>query len=141
MTGQLIPGRPDLGCGRNSDFGKTYLKRFPPYVYSLLGGMLVHRVLRVEAQWYRAATIKEPGDALERLQSPRLTIEAVCGYSFYAGPHLKQERARACSVPKPDAVLCGRCVGTGPVFGRGLAELAVRRSEARRLVGCLVEVG
>lgn len=134
VSRNLIRGRPDFG---NPDFGKTLLKRFPPYVYSRLGGMLIHRVLRVEAQWYQAVY---PGDALERLPCPRLTFVAVCGQSFYAGAGPRSGRSQACAIPKPGAVLCGRCSGTGPVFGKGLAERDVKRRDARARIGCVAEV-
>lgn len=126
-------GRPDFA---DKNFGMTELKRFPPYVYSLMGGMLVHRVLRVQAWWYAPA--RPNGDYLERLASPRLTIYTACGQMFYAGLG-REKRARACALPKPGAVACGRCNGTGPVFGRGLAEVDVRRRDARKRIGCVME--
>jgi hypothetical protein len=139
MKWGAIEGRPDF---EDRGFGKTYLKRFPPYVYSLLGGMLVHKVLNVEAQWYQAARSKARpgGTCLERLASPRLTIHTVCGYSFYAGREFKRKRSQSCAVPKPGAVLCGRCHGTGPVFGKGLAVRETRREDARSRIGCAAEV-
>jgi hypothetical protein len=127
-------GRPDF---KDHNYGKSWLKRFPPYVYSLLGGMLIHRVLRVEAQWYEPAS--PYGECLERLESPRLTIHAACGQVFYAGTGKRARRSQTCVLPKPGAVPCGRCVGTGPVFGRGLAELTVLRRDARRRIGCVMD--
>ena len=127
-----VKGRPDF---RDKRFGKTYLKTFPPYVYSLLGGMLVHKTLRVEANWYAPHF----GD-MERLASPRLVFETVCGMNFYGGIGDRAKRSQACKVPALNAVLCGRCHGTGPTFGRGLAELKVTRYEARKRIGCVVEV-
>jgi len=103
-------GRPDL---RDHKFGISRLKRFPPYVYSLLGGMLVHRVTGVEAWWYEPV---ERGECLERLESPRLIIHTACGQWFLAG--VGRVRARTCALPKPGAVECGRCAGTGAVFDR-----------------------
>lgn len=127
----IVEGRPDF---EDRSFGVTHLKQFPPYVYSLLGGMLVHKVEAVQARWY-----KPQYGHLERLESPILTIVAACGQLFYAG-HGRAERSRACVLPKPDAVLCGRCQGTGAVFGRGLAERAVTRRDAKRRIGCVMEV-
>ena len=132
MSTEVVLGRPDFA---DRSFGVTQLKRFPPYVYSLLGGMLVHKVESVEARWY-----KPQMNHLERLSSPALIIRAVCGQVFYAGQGCRRERSRSCALPRPDAVLCGRCHGTGPVFGRGLAERAVTRREAKQRLGCIVEV-
>ena len=131
----LIHGRPDFG---NPDFGKTRLKRFPPYVYSRLGGMLVHKVLHVEARWYRAVSIRSCGDGLERLPYPQLTFVTACGQMFYAGMG-RDDRSQSCVIPKADAVLCGRCCGTGPVFP-GRHERDIKRSEARARIGCMAEV-
>jgi hypothetical protein len=127
----VVPGRPDF---YDRSFGITLLKRFPPYVYSLLGGMLVHKIQRVEAHWYTPK-----GSYLVRERSPRLTIHTVCGQTFYGGVG-RGKRARACATPRPESVPCGRCAGTGPVFGRGLAEKSVTRASARLRVGCTVEV-
>jgi hypothetical protein len=102
-------------------------------VYSLLGGMLVHRVASVEAQWYRPEY-----DRLVRLDTPSLTIRAVCGQVFYG--NCEKARAQACAVPRADAVACGRCNGEGPVFGRGLRERTVLRREAKARIGCALEV-
>lgn len=127
-------GRPDF---RDHNFGRSLVKKFPPYVYSLLGGMLVHRLLRVEAWWY--APVGQ-GECLERLESPRLTIHAACGQVFYAGTGKRAGRSQACVRPKPGAIQCGRCAGTGPVFVRGSGDEHARRREARARIGCVAEV-
>ncbi len=137
---EYIHGRPDFA---DSSFGITTLKRFPPYVYSLMGGMLVHKVREVTARWYEAKACRCEGrleySHLERRTTPRLTVVTVCGQTFYAGAE-HAGRSRACEIPKPDAVLCGRCHGTGPVFGRGLAEQSTKRADARRRIGCVARV-
>jgi len=130
-----IEGRPDLG---NPGFGITKLKKFPPYIYSKLGGMLVHRVLAVEAQWY---TPGGGGRYLIRIQNPALTFETACGQRFYAGEGLRRSgRSQVCALPRRGAIRCGRCDGTGAIFGRGLKEKTVTRADARRRIGCAVEV-
>ncbi len=139
MSAPRIEGRPDWS---NPGFGRTTLKRHPPYVYARRGGMLVHKVLRVEASWYRAVWLNKEAceTGLERLPSPRITFYTVCGQMFYGHSDGKLgPRTQVCKVPAPDAVLCGRCHGTGPVFGKGLAELTVKREEAKRRLGCVAE--
>lgn len=129
-----INGRPDFA---DHDFGVTKLKRFPPYVYSKLGGMLVHRVASVDARWWVPGGW---GQYLVRLDSPALTINAVCGATFYAGSNGRTGRAQQCALPAADAVACGRCNGTAAIFGRGGREIFVKRADARRRLGCAVEV-
>lgn len=131
----MVIGRPDLV---DHSFGQTKLKRFAPYVYSRLGGMLVHRVREVVAQWYDPAP--PLGENLIRLESPRLTYVTNCGQWFYGGVE-REKRAQTCRIPQEQAVLCGRCDGTGPVFGRGLHERMVTRADARKRLGCVAVVG
>lgn len=129
----IVEGRPDFDT---PGFGMTKLRRFPPFVYSRLGGALVHRVHAVEARWYRAM-----GDYLERLSSPHLVIRTICGQQFYAGHDSlgrEMNRTRACHVPAPDAVHCGRCNGAPPTLRRGSG---VSRQECKHRLGCVVEVG
>lgn len=130
----IVQGRPDFA---DHDFGKTRLKKFAPYIYSRLGGMLVHKVLYVDAQWYKPIN---GGSDLQRLPSPRLTYVTNCGQWFYGGVD-RPKRAQTCRIPQEQAVLCGRCDGTGPVFGRGLHERMVTRADARKRLGCVAVVG
>lgn len=130
----IVKGRPDFA---DHDFGKTRLKKFPPYVYSRLGGMLVHRVREVIAHWYEPD--RPHGHNLIRLAAPHLTYVTNCGQTFYGGAP-RARRSQTCVIPAPDAVMCGRCEGTGAVFGRALRERKVKRSDARRRIGCIEEV-
>lgn len=129
MEEEYVEGRPDF---QERTFGVTRLRKFPPFVYSLLGGMLVHSVSHVEAQWYAP----EYG-RLRRLPSPRLTVHANCGAVFYAGRD-SGKRAQACVRPRADAVMCGRCRGEGAVLVG--ADRASKRRDARRRLGCVMEV-
>ena len=126
----IVSGRPDLD---DMAFGVTPLRRFPEFVYSLLGGMLVHRIARVEARWYEPT---QRGDALRRLSVPSVVAYAVCGQYFYFNHWRGKVRARACVAPRDGAVLCGRCAGNGPVFRRGIDAAAELRREARARIGC-----
>jgi hypothetical protein len=127
-----MKGRPDF---TNRRFGVTNPKRFPPYVYSKLGGMLVHKILRVDLSWWEGHYWE-----MVRLRAPRITYHTVCGMSFYGGePQERHKRSATCAMPRDGAVLCGRCQGLGPVFGRGLKEKNVTREEAKRRIGCAVE--
>lgn len=127
--GQIVRGRPDFV---DHDFGKTRLRRFAPYIYSVLGGMLVHKTQEAECVWY-----SPKGDHLVRLNSPEINVKTVCGMTFLMGR--SQKRAEACKIPRKDAVLCGRCHGTGAVFGKGLREKEITRAEAKRRIGCVME--
>ncbi len=127
-----IEGRPDFA---NHDFGHTEIKKFPPFVYSLsLNGMLVHKVSHVTASWYEAQY-----DRMLRLDTPKLVATTVCGYFFFI--HLPRDKktfkASLCEIPKPDAVLCGRCHGEPASFGKhGKASCSKRVARVR--LGCLV---
>ena len=126
----IIHGRPDFADKR---FGHTTVKKFPKYVYSSNGnGLLIHKVLRVEARWYDVV----PAGLLRR-HTPHLTAISVCGQYFYIN-HGKGYGV-ACEMPKPDAVLCGRCHGTGPVFRKNPVDIEKRR-DAHRKLGCIAEV-
>jgi hypothetical protein len=53
---------------------------------------------------------------------------------------LLPERTRTCTIPEPDALLCGRCHGEPATFGKhGKATKAgVKRADAHVKLGCLV---
>lgn len=122
----IVNGRPDFG---NRSFGLTYLKKFPPYVYGTAGNAcLVHKVLRVECRWYDPEY-----DHLVRRDTPRMSIVTMCQQSFYLSGG-----SVSCMLPKSDAVLCGRCHGTGPNFRRGL--WSHERLAARGKLGCVLSV-
>ena len=94
----VIEGRPDFA---DHDFGKTYAKTFPEYVYSSNHqGYLVHKVHHVTLHWWRGSM-----DQMIRLRHPQMIAETVCGMSKFiqTGGRI---RASFCAVPKPDAVLC-----------------------------------
>lgn len=116
---------------------RTRLKRFPPYVFSrLCNAALVHQVEYVEARW---------NDMGVRLEKPRLLVVAKCGAYFYAGFESfgsrkgePMRRAATCSIPKPNAVHCGKCQGKDATFVRGSLSTQARR-DARKRLGCAME--
>ena len=135
-TDIIIKGRPDM---EDRQFGKTRAKRHPKYVYGTASGLLMHEVAYVELHWY---DFGPGGHSLIRRDSPRITITTCCGQLFHAQPrHWNRPnrdgkpRATICDVPNPDAVLCGRCRGEGPVFGKNGTGNVTKR-EAKDRLGC-----
>ena len=115
--------------------GVTKLTRFPPYVFGTAGtATLVHKVEHAEIHW---------SDIDGKIQNKPLIVSAktVCGYSFLIEHHRsKRKRAEFCVLPNPDAVLCGRCHGTGVTFkerNKGPNGITIR--EAHQRLGCISE--
>jgi hypothetical protein len=129
---KIIHGRPDF---RDHDFGVTYAKKFPPFVFSIRGNSaLIHKVDAVRMRWYE---VGGRGEYLYRLDQPRLTAVTVCGmYKRLSG-----ESSRTCMLPNPNALLCGRCHGEVPTFSKhGAATKAgITRTAAHVKLGCVVE--
>jgi hypothetical protein len=126
----VINGRPDFG---NPEFGKTYAKTFPKYVYSTNHqGYLIHAVREVEFHWWQANM-----DKMIRLRNPRMIAHTICGMSKFiqtAG----RIRASFCAVPKPDAVLCKKCLGEAmSTFSRRDPQWRERVMTARVKLGCI----
>ena len=133
-TENIIEGRPDLA---DHSFGKTLLKKFPPYAYSSgANAALVHKIAKVEARWYDVISAEH----LRRRDTPKLIATAICGHTmFLTSAHcLQSGPAKMCAIPRPDAVLCGMCHGTGRVFKRDGSDVQKRR-EAHRKLGCIAE--
>ena len=126
---KIIRGRPDFG---NPGFGHTEAKKSPKYVYSPRQGMLVHKVAKTSMAWYR---VGPPGDHLIRLDSPRIVYFTICGQMCFPG----KARSVTCAVPDPNAVLCGRCHGEGPVFPKNRPWKVTKR-EAHDRLGCVAYV-
>jgi hypothetical protein len=124
-------GRPDFpGWNR---FGITEAKTFPKYVYSANKmGFLMHKIAKVELHWWEAC---DGGERLVRRDKPRMIAHTVCGDSRFLEPG----RAHTCCLPKPDAVLCGRCHGRPATF-RGRKENEVSKQFAKDHLGCFIEV-
>lgn len=135
MSETYVMGRPDF---RNHSFGKTEIEKHPKYIYSSsMNGMLIHKVSYVEAHWYEVA---DGGEKLLRLESPKLIGVSVCGQHFFIHlPRAKRNqkfRAAMCEIPKPDAVMCGRCHGEVATFGkRGNPPCSKEMARIRK--GCL----
>lgn len=114
-------------------FGVTTTRRHPAYVYSVnRNACLMHRVAAVEIQWYAIVGMHKLG----RLKQPAMIAHTVCGNSRALTP----DRSRTCAVPLPDSVLCGRCHGEPPTFGKhgkGTASGLTRRTAGAAL-GCAV---
>ena len=129
-TGEIIDGRPDF---HEHGFGRTVAKSYPPYVFSVRNGALVHRVLRVELDWW---IIGNGGHTLHRLVSPLSVAITPCGQHY----HLTGVRCRTCRIPASDAILCEACQGTGRNFGRHgkTTEAGISRQVAKVRLGCAV---
>jgi hypothetical protein len=127
----VIHGRPDMQAWRSGiRFGVTQAKRFPPYVYGTRGNAcLIHKVLRVELHWWRCRDT----NSLVRCNPPWMFAYTVCGQRFRIDD---SKWGATCAIPKPDAVLCGRCHGEGPVFGKHSKQLITKR-EAKQKLGCI----
>jgi hypothetical protein len=126
---QLVKGRPDF---RTQDFGITTLKKFPPYAYCLgKGGALIHKLVRVQCRWY---DVSNCGNDLVRRDEPHLTGFTSCGMMI----SLDGARGTYCALPDPNAVLCGRCHGTGPIWGKHGSK-KISRKDAHKLLGCIAQ--
>lgn len=130
---EIIPGRPDLDWYRSDQTtpqpGVTYAKKHPPYVHGKIGmAQLLHRISYVELHWYESCY-----DHMRRLRSPRIIANTVCGTSFRIGT-----KAQTCELPAPQTVLCGRCHGEKPNWGRHGSHIVSRR-DARLKLGCIVK--
>lgn len=104
----------------------------PAWVFSQRGGALVHAVDYVEIHWW---LIAGRGDIYVRTNKPKLVAHTKCNYTFF----LKPGRARTCTAPKHDALICGRCLQHPATFGpNGEAKrIGVSFQEARVRVGCI----
>jgi hypothetical protein len=114
-------------------FGVSTTRRHPAYVYAInKNAHLMHRIAGVTIHWYAIVTMNKLG----RLKQPAMIAKTMCGYHF----PLTADRTRTCTVPEPDAVLCGRCHGEPATFGkhgRGTKEGWDKRA-ARVKLGCEV---
>lgn len=112
----------------------TIAKRHPNYVYSVSkNACLMHKVDHVELYWY--AYVKG-GRKVARLKTPGSVAITVCGVSKF----LRAEKTRTCTIPLPDSILCGRCHGEVPTFGKfgSATKLGLTRKEAAVKLGCKV---
>jgi len=131
----IIPGRPDLDWYRSRQ-GKqpfhTLAKKFPKYVYGRRGNSaLIHKIESVDLTW---AKVGGMGEYLIKLDSPIMHARTICGTFFC----LSSGNGTTCAVPKPDAVMCGRCNGEMPPFSkRNPNRLDIK--EARKKLGCIAE--
>jgi hypothetical protein len=108
----------------------TRAKKFPRYVHGKVGmAMLLHKIEYVNLKWYGYGRHE-----FVRLKSPSLIAHTVCGAIF----HLAPGRAGVCELPAPDAVLCGRCHGTGTIWGHGKTPTVTKRY-AKDHLGCVVQ--
>ncbi len=135
-------GRPDMR-GYDMDWARTQARKHPKYVYGRRQGLLMHEVAVMEFQWWH---LGDGGAYWVRAKSPRVTYTTKCGMFFF-GPDPestfrrdKRAKSVACELPRPNAVLCGRCRGEGPVFAKGTKPKAggPDRYEARLKLGCVV---
>jgi hypothetical protein len=107
-------------------------KHHPPYVYGTgRNNCLIHKINYVKLRWW---THGPRGDYLVRLQSPHIFAVANCGAWFA----LDGTKAKSCTLPRPDAVLCAKCHGEGTNFPHGRPH-KVSRGLARVRLGCIAE--
>jgi len=127
-----IEGRPDF---HNHGFGLTKAKKHPKYVHSKQG-MLMHLIADIDLSWWSAQF-----DHLVRRKKPRMIIRTVCGHTFFVtkGAYKGERKvSEMCNLPKPNAVLCGRCHGTGAIWGKN-KKAEITKQEARARLGCVIE--
>ena len=145
VDGELrINGRPDWHGGGMA-WAQTTVKRHPKYVYGTRMGKLLHEIAQVTLCWWQ---LGGHGEYFFRVQSPRVWFETKCGYHFFGSDpqntfiSSRKSRATVCEIPKPDAVLCGRCRGEGPVFGKHakVGRGGVTYKQARERIGCVIQV-
>lgn len=133
-TGEIvIKGRPDFA---NHEFGHTFAKTFPPFVFSVNGNaLLVHKIAAVRMRWWEPYR-KNGGQWLVRRSSPKMIAETVCGCNRF----LEAKKTRTCRVPEPNALLCGRCHGEPATFGpHGEAtKKRIPKAWAHVQLGCVV---
>jgi hypothetical protein len=111
-------------------FGVTTARRHPTYVYSVnKNACLMHKIASVEIHHYATLNMSKLG----RLKQPAMIAHTVCGVARLLTP----KHSRTCTVPLPDAVLCGRCHGKPPTFRRSVASTNAKK-EARVKLGCEV---
>lgn len=92
-------------------FGVSKARRHPAYVYSTnKNACLMHKIASVTIHWYAIVGMSRLG----RLKQPAMIAQTVCSMNFA----LTAERTRTCTIPEPDAVLCGRCHGEPHTFGK-----------------------
>lgn len=127
----IVEGRPDLpGFGGDARFGITRAKSHAKYVYGTSSNAcLLHKIMHVEMHWYTPGGC---GDHLVRLSSPWMGATSMCGQFFSIGG----TKAKTCELPRPDTVLCGRCHGEGPIFGKN-QEHKITRRQAKDRLGCI----
>lgn len=129
---EVIQGRPDFA---DRTFGKTRVKTFPPYIFSIRGvSCLVHKIRYVECHWYRCGG---HGEYLVRMKKPVMIATTMCAQSW----RLEPLSSRTCHIPSPDALLCGRCHGEGATFGKRGPDRnrGLTRQEAHVKLGCVVQ--
>lgn len=135
MSEIIVPGRPDLAWYRSRE-GKqpfvTRAKKFPKYVFGNRGNAaLVHTIAYVKLNWTR---VDDTGSNLIKLNAPIMIATTICGTSF----RLSAKSGVTCEIPKPDAVMCGRCNGQMPPFSkRNPNRLDIKA--AKKALGCIVE--
>ena len=121
-------GRPDFPGWKR--FGITKAKHFPPYVYSANKmGLLIHKIADVDLYWWEPC---DGGERLVRRTAPKMIAHTICNQSKY----LKPGKAHTCAIPRPDAILCGRCHGETPTFARN-KPAKVSKQYARDHLGCI----
>ncbi len=109
----------------------TLAKKHPPYIYGTShNACLIHKINHVRLRWGYGSN----GEYLIRLASPMMIAVTNC-HMWWS---LDSARAKTCSIPRPDAVLCAACHGLGRNFPKN-REHAVKRETAKILKGCVVE--
>lgn len=128
MTVRIPRPHPD-----NWGFGVTYAKKFAPYVYSANGmGCLIHKVAEVSIHWWEYEM-----NWLVKRDVPVMIAQTVCG--MHKRIETGRMRSALCAVPKPDAVICGKCHGMPVNFPRKDPKSKEQRRAAKATLGCMAE--
>lgn len=130
----------DITCLRNEHEewleGKA-IKLKTEYVFSNRG-LLIHKIASAKARWWDITGYR--GRLLVRLKRPHISITTNCGRNIHATSWRAPGKWKAtlCVLPKPDAVMCGKCNGELPTFGKH-SKIDITKPEARRRLGCVIE--
>lgn len=110
----------------------TFAKNHPKYVYGTSkNACLIHNIKHVKLRWW---TYGAGGRCLVRLQTPSMLAETFCSMCFF----LNSTKAKTCSMPDPNAVLCNQCHGFGRNFPKG-KQHAISKQLASIRKGCMSE--
>jgi hypothetical protein len=124
------PGRPDHSClPESKQFWVKRVKKHLPYAHGKFGSsFLIHKVAYVTATWYEGRY-----SYMRRLENPKLIAHCICGRFIFLTNGKRS--GKMCSLPDPNAVLCGTCHGQLPTFSKRRI-LRIKKRWAKDHLGC-----